>query len=163
MNYSSAVMLINQNIRAVKIVYEKDSEHNKVQRYIFKTLDQSIQKGDLVVIPTSTRHGYTVVMIDEVNVDVDFDSSVELKWIVCKAPIQQYEAILSEEKKWIEAIKESEKLRRREEIKKNMFEMYKDSGIEQIGIATMQASSGGMIENKTETSSNDNTTEDITQ
>lgn len=163
MNYSSAVMLINPNIRAVKIVYEKDSDNNKVTRYTFKTLDPSIKKGDLVVIPTSTRHGYTVVLVDDVDVEVDFDSSVELKWIVCKAPVQQYEDILAEEKKWIGAIKASEARKKREDIKKNMLEMYKDSGIEQIGIATMQASNSGMIENKSEPSSNDNTTEDINQ
>lgn len=93
MNYSTAVMLINPNIRAIKAIYEPDSVDlaGKVvragQRYIFKTLDPSIIKGDLIVVPTTTRHGFTVVKVEEVDVEIDFEASIELKWIVDKVSV----------------------------------------------------------------------------
>ena len=143
MNYSSAVMLINQNIRAVKVTYEPDIElvpgAPKKERTIFKTLDQTIQKGDYVVVPTDTRHKLTVVQVDEVDVDVDFESSVELKWIVCKSPMENYKNILVEEAKWVEALKAAERNRKREEIKKSMLDMAKTDELEKLPIANMES------------------------
>lgn len=142
MNYSTAVMLINQNIRAVKTVYEKDViGGTKYPRVIFKTLDKTIKPGDFVVVPTETRHGMTVVMVDEVDVDVDFESTTQVKWIVSKVLTDEHQNILGEEGKWIEALKASEKRRKREEIKKNMLEMYEDDGIAKLPIANMSGGS----------------------
>ncbi len=137
MNYSTAVMLINPNIRAVKTSYEKDTPSVKQQRYIFKTLDTTIAVGDYVVVPTSTRHNMTVVKVEEVDVEVDFENDLELEWIVDKVNVGGHQTVLSEEAKWIEALKASEKRRKREDIKKNMMEMYQDSGIEKLAISNM--------------------------
>lgn len=148
MNYSTAVMLINDNIRAVKTIYEPDTEKAYQQRYIFKTLDHSIQKGDYVVVPTDTRHGMTVVQVDEVDVEVDFESPTEIKWIVSRVSLDNNTHVLKEEKKWINELKASEKRAKREEIKKKMLEMYNDSGIEQMPIANL--SDIAAIEHKSE-------------
>lgn len=139
MNYSTAVMLINQNIRAIKTIYEPDTNTHKQTRTTFKTLDNSIAVGDYVVVPTDTRHGKTVVLVTEVDVDVDFESSVVVEWVIDKISTEQNQKILDEEVKWIEALKASEKRRKREEIKKSMLEMYQDDGIEKLPIANMQS------------------------
>ena len=139
MNYSTAVMLINTKIRAVKVTYELDTPGNIKSRYLFKTLDQSIHKDDYVVIPTDTRHNLTVAKVDEVDVEVDFESDIEVKWIVGRVPTEENVKILEEEGKWIDALKASEKRRKREEIKKNMLDMYQDSGIETLAISSMGA------------------------
>lgn len=135
MNYSTAVMLINPNIRAIKTIYEPDTTSKKQQRYIFKTLDHSIEKGDFVVIPTDTRHNMTVVQVDEVDVDIDFEDTMPIKWVISKVSIEENERILFEEGKWIEALKESEKKRKRDEIRKNMLELYADDKIGAMPIA----------------------------
>lgn len=143
MNYSTAVMLINPNIRAIKTIYEPDALNStggvvKVgQRYTFKTLDPSIQKGDFVVVPTNTRHGFTVVKVEEVDAEIDFEAGIELKWIVDKVSIADYSSVQIEEGKWIDALKASEKRAKREEIKKKMIDMYKDDGIDKLPIANM--------------------------
>lgn len=137
MNYSTAVMLINENIRAIKVTYEKDQDHNKAQRYIYKTLDQSIEEDDLVVVSTDTRHGFTVVKVVDVDVDVDFENDMEIKWIVSKISTQEADEILVEEEKWIDTLKAAEKRRKREEIKKSMLDMYEDDGIDKLAIASM--------------------------
>lgn len=150
MNYSTAVMLINTNIRAIKTVYEPDIAGRVPQEITtFKTLDKSIKKGDYVVVPTDTRHNLTVVLVNEVDVEVDFDASKEIKWVVSRFTTEEHNRILSEESKWIETLKASEKRKKREEIKKNMLEMYKDDGIEKLAIANMtDANAPPVIESK---------------
>jgi len=139
MNYSTAVMLFNTNIRAIKVTYEPDQPQQQPKRYNFKTLDETIKAEDLVVVATDTRHGMTVVKVEEVDIDIDPDDDTEIKWIVSKVQTSEYKHVLDEEKKWIEQLKASEKRRKREEIKKNMLEMYKDSGIEALPITNMQS------------------------
>lgn len=138
MNYSTAVMLINQNIRAIKVSYEVGIDgKGKTPFIMFKTLDKTVAVGDYVVIPTTTRQNMTVVRVEEVDVEVDFESGTEIQWIVDKVNSDDNKNILQEEQKWIEALKASEKRRKREEIKKNMLEMYQDDGIEKLPIASM--------------------------
>ncbi len=105
MNYSTAVMLINPNIRAIKTIYEPETERGCAQtRYIFKTLDPSIKEGDYVVVPTDTRHEMTVVLVVEVDAEVDFESAIEIKWVINRVSTEESENVLSEEKKWIEKL-----------------------------------------------------------
>ncbi len=147
MNYSSAVMLVNPNIRAIHVIYEPEIEGKpKQQRYTFKTLDATIKTNDLVVIPTDTRHGYTVVKVVDTDVEVDFDSTVQLKWIVDKVNLQAYDLVLVEEGKAISAIKESEKRKKREEIKKNLLDMHEE---DLKGLAITNMGAPVAIENKT--------------
>lgn len=118
MNYTTAVMLINTNIRAINVVYEQDKENNKVKRTLFKSLDQDLKKGDLVVVPTDKehRHGFTIAKVDEVDVDVDFDSSTKVEWIAAKFDIASYEKLLTEEEQYISLIKKGEQNKRRKDI-----------------------------------------------
>lgn len=137
MNYSRAVMLINENIRAIETIYEPDTDKVKATRKIYKSLDKSIKTGDMVIIPTTTRHGLTVVKVVGVDVDIDFESPEKIEWIVDKVNAAESSRILEEEEKWIEQLKAAEKRRKREEIKKSMLDMYQDDGIEKLPIANM--------------------------
>jgi len=155
MNYTTAVMLINPNIRAIRTTYEKDicDAQGKVvnarPRVIYKTLDTSIKLGDLVIVPTSTRHGTTAVLVDGVDVEVDFESETAIGWIIDKVDATNHTLVLAEEGKWIEQLKASEKRAKREEIKKKMFDMYADTGIDKLPIANMMdAASAQAIEHK---------------
>lgn len=123
MNYSTAVMLFNDQIRAIKTIYEPDTEHKKQQRYIYKTLDTTIKKGDLVVIPTDTRHCYTVVLVDEVDVEVDYESGIEIKWVVSRADTDSYKAVLEQEKVWIDTMKKAEVRKKKKDIQKNVLDL----------------------------------------
>lgn len=137
MNYSTAVLLINPRIRAIETAYEKDTEGRKAPRSIFKTLDASIKEGDYVIVPTDTRHSKTVVLVTGVDIDIDFESSVQVGWVIDRVNTADHDKIQTEEKKWIEQIKAAEKRRKREEIKKSMLDMYQDEGIEKMAIANM--------------------------
>lgn len=125
MNYSTSIFLINKSVRAVKVSYEPEpgrpDEPKTGALYIFKTFDPTIVPKDLVIIPTDTRWFMTIGRVEEVDVDVDFDSTIQLKWIVGKVDRPSYDTILAKEGEAIAAIRSAEVRRKREELAKNLF------------------------------------------
>ena len=140
MNYSTAVMLINTSIRAMKTIYEPESTPNTMTRYTFKTLDPSLKVGDLVLVPSSTRFGYVVNKIVEADVEVDFDASYDLKWIVCPIDLTAHKEVLEMEAQAIALIKKGELRKRREDIKKNTLDAYSAGEIDNLAIAKIGSS-----------------------
>ncbi len=120
MNYSTAVFLINKTVRAVNVSYERDSANP--ERYsgtltMFKTFDQSIKKGDFVIVPTDTRWRMTVCRVEEVDVDVDLESTVQVGWLIGRVDKVAYEGVLAQEETAVVAIKSAEKKRKQDELR----------------------------------------------
>lgn len=140
-NYSTAVMLFNPKIRAINIFYNPIEKDPSQSSFTFKSLDPTIETDDLVVIPTDTRHGFTVVKVAEVDVEVDIESDTQLKWIASKLDTRANDAVLLEEGKWIAQMKKGEARKRREEIKKNMEDLYTDEegALDTLPIASMDS------------------------
>jgi hypothetical protein len=113
MNYTTAIFLLNPNVRAVVCNYEPDSPDKKV---MFKTLDPNIKVGDFVIVPTKTRHGMTVSKVVEVDVDVDFDSQVLMDWLVERIDRATHTATVAQEADAIAVIKSAERTRKRNEL-----------------------------------------------
>ncbi len=120
MNYTTAVFLINPEARAVQCSYEKDSGGVQLASYLFKTLDKSVKKGDLVVVPTSTRHNLTVVKVEAVDVDIDVDTPHDIKWIVGKVDLLTHQKLLDMEAEAVATIKAAEMRKKREELAKTL-------------------------------------------
>lgn len=116
MNNSTIVLLINDNARAIKATYEDGHAPG-----IFKTLDQTIAVDDLIVVETNTRHGMTVCKVTEVDVDVDFDATAEVKWIVHRIDASAYNDILEQEKDAIAAVHSAERRRKKEMLRDSLF------------------------------------------
>lgn len=138
MNYSTAVMLFNSDIRAIRVSYDPlDKVGGVVKSYLFKTLDPDLKVGDYVSIPTDTRHNITIGRVEEVDSEVDFESSAEIKWVVSRVPVSEYEAILEDEQVWIAEMKKAQIMKKKEEIKKSMMDMYQANGssLETLAIA----------------------------
>jgi hypothetical protein len=125
MNYSTAIFLINpDNVRAISTTYDVDSDSpgaKKAPRVVFKTFDQSIKVGDLVVVPSSTRHKMTVVKVAEVDVDPDLESTIEMSWIVARVDRHEYEVTLANEGRAIKVMRDAEKTHQREELKAKLM------------------------------------------
>jgi hypothetical protein len=148
MNYSTAVMLVNENIRAIYVSYEVNSEGKGLKPYtMFKTLDHSIKVGESVVVPTSTRHKHTVVRVEEVDVDVDFEDNTPVQWITDKVDTSKNEQILAEELKWIDALKLSEKKSKKDEIRKKLLATY-EGDVDISRLAITQVSDVTALEHK---------------
>lgn len=133
MNYSTAVMLINANIRAVRGQYE---ENGVIE--VFKTLDASLKKDDIVVVESGTRWKYTTVKILETeNVSVDFDSDKLIKWVVQKVDLPTHVKIKEMEEKAIDVIKAGELRKRREDIRKNTLDAVAAGEIDKLDIVKL--------------------------
>lgn len=119
MNYSTAIFLINKAVRAVKVSYDQDAitpgnPAGKLQ--LFKTFDTSLAKGDFVTVPTDTRWNMTVCRVEEVDVEVDLESSAQVGWLIGRVDRGNYDAVVAEEEAGITAIKSAEKRRKQEEL-----------------------------------------------
>lgn len=111
-NYTTAIFLVNDNVRCVRVNYDGSTSKD----HTFKTFDHSLKVDDLVLVPTDTRHGFTVCKIVEINVDIDYDSSTQFKWVVGKVDLDSYEKVLEQEKIVVEAVKEAMVQKKRSDL-----------------------------------------------
>jgi len=123
MNYSTAIFLANDAVRAVNVSYDLDPITGKGNRpfYTFKTFDQSIEVGDFVLVPTNTRHKMTAVRVEEINVEVEPTSTIELKWVIQKLDTTLYEDTLKKEESMIATIKSAKRRREREKLQEELI------------------------------------------
>ena len=141
MNYSTAVFLINNAARAVKAIYEADDKSSP--RTLFKTFDKSIKVGDLIIVPTSTRHKMTVSKIVEVDVDFDLETTENVQWVIGKVDSAEFQKTLDQEAVAIEAIKSAELRKKREALRASLFADHA-AKLAELDIAT--AGNGGALE-----------------
>jgi cupin superfamily acireductone dioxygenase involved in methionine salvage len=120
MNYSTAIFLVNDDVRAVGVTYEPGDPNEKTKDYSFKTFEKSLAVGDYVVVPTGTRHGMTVCRVKEINVNIDLNSTIEFKWIVGRVDKSEYDRIIELEKKVIDAVKVADFETKRDELRRAM-------------------------------------------
>lgn len=118
MNYSMAIFLISDKARAVLVTYEEGENANKT---LFKTLDPNIGIGDYVVVQTDTRHHMTVCKVVETDVEPDFDSSQQVKWIIGVVEKADFDELTNQENEAIARIKSAEKRRKREELRASLL------------------------------------------
>ena len=102
--------------------------HDNAPRTMFKTFDKSIKIDDFVVVPTDTRHKMTVCKVVDTDVDVDFDSSTQISWIIGRIDLADVTEIKRSEEAAIQAIKQAEKLKKQRELKNSMEALLAETG-----------------------------------
>ncbi len=133
MNHSKTVFLINKNARAILATYE---EQDSAPRTMFKTLDPTIKKDDFIIVPTSTRHKMTVCKVVDTDVDVDFDGSETLLWVIGKVDRTPYEQTLAQEETALQKIKAAELRKKRNDLRDALLADSMDE-IKALPIAVM--------------------------
>jgi len=121
MNLSAAIMLVQDGIRSVRVLYDPDNapkSYNPTQ--LFKTLDADLKKDDLVIVPTNTRHGFTIAKVVEIDFPVDFNSSDQWGWVGGRFDKGAYDAILAIEAKAVQRIGKIEENKMKNELKAAM-------------------------------------------
>lgn len=118
MNFTTAIFLINDQVRAIQCTYEAG---DNAPRQVFKTLDKTIAKDDLVIVPTDTRHGFTVVKVAATDVELDLESPALVRWIVSKLNRSAYDQILAQEKDAMDRIKSAQARKKRDELAKTLM------------------------------------------
>jgi len=118
MNYSTAIFLVSDRVRAISVTYDFGENAN---RTIFKSMNRKISVDDYVVIPTDTRHGMTVCKVVDVDVEIDLDQSATIEWIVGVVDTIDFKDIQNQEAEAIAIIKSAEKRRKRDELRESLI------------------------------------------
>ena len=124
MDSSKIVFLINDQVRLIRVSYDEGTpvpSGTTVKTYQVKTLDQSIKVDDLVLVETATRHGLAVCKVVAVDLDVDFDDGISLKWAFGGIDLARIEEIRAQEADAITAAKRAELRRQREKLRGDIF------------------------------------------
>lgn len=122
MDNSTIVLLINDECRAIEGVYEEGGSPTT-----FKTFDPTIKVDDYCVVQSTTRHELTTVKVTDVDVDINFDTTKGLKWVVQKIDMPYFETILSQEAEAITAVQAAERKRKKAELRKSLMADHEDS------------------------------------
>lgn len=130
------VFLINQSARAIACIYDPENEKTE-KATVFKTLDPAIKKDDLVVIPTNTRVGFTVVKVKEVDVDVDVKSDAPIAWIAGRFEKVAYDTLIANEGEAMSKIRSAELAKQRRELRDEMLGADAFEGVKSLAIADM--------------------------
>ena len=131
MNYSIAIFLINKDVRAIKCTYEDGKDQT-----LFKTMDPNIKVDDLVVVETNTRHGMTVCKVIEVDIDLDFDMTKQVDWIVEAVNHEQHRDLVQQEQIAISKMQAAERRKRRAAMADALLADH-DAEIRTLAIANM--------------------------
>lgn len=122
MNFSTAIFLVRDDIRAVAVSYDVDAEGKGLKPYtLFKTPDPDVKPGEYVIIPTDTRHRMTVVRVEEVDVEVDLDSGKHMDWLIGGVDRSTFETIAAKECEIIETIKSAEKRKKQDDLRDKLL------------------------------------------
>lgn len=121
MNYSTAVFLINDDVRALYVIYNPDETAQKERRYLVKTLDPEIEIGDFVVVPSTVGHKLAIARVTDVAADVDFDSTTVVPWVVQRINMAEFNETVSLEEEAIAKIKAADFDRRRRVLADNLM------------------------------------------
>lgn len=139
-NYSTAAFLVNPEVRAIAVTYEKidlNEDTTKQMKYtpgylsagklpngavIFKSIDKTIKVGDFVIVPTDTRHGMTVCKVVAVDVEIDQDNTAECYWLVGTVDTAEFEQIRQWEENVIVEIKNSAVRKQRDQLSKDLMD-----------------------------------------
>jgi hypothetical protein len=145
LNYSTAVFLINKNVRAIAGVYEPEENGRKMPRTIFKTLDDTIKVGDYVLVPTETRHKMTVNKVVEVDMEIDFESHAKMDWVISVVDRGEFERVVKMEENAIAQIKSAEKRKKQEELREALLKNNEFLKALPIADMTVAANSEGNL------------------
>ena len=138
MHNSMILFLINDSARAVKVQYDPDDSRAKLGT--FKTMDPTIQVDDMVVVQSGTRYEMTVARVVEVDVDIDYDASTDIKWVVQRIDAEAFKEVQTHERTAITTVQTAERDRKRKELRAAMFDNHMDA------INTLQIASGEAVE-----------------
>ena len=130
MNLSTAVLLMNDKCRVIEAIYEPDGagpnkdhpETYEAPRELFKTFDEAIKVGDILIVPSGTRHCITTVKVTDVDVEWDPGTTKDIKWIVGVVDMAHFEELKAMDDRMFATIKQAEKTSKRNELRKKLTE-----------------------------------------
>jgi hypothetical protein len=141
---SKLIFLLDEvDVRVVAVSYE---QHDRAETVQFKTMDTTLQVGDYVVVPTSTRWLMTVCRVEEVNVEPDLDMT-EIHWLRAVVDQSDYSDILVGEAQLIAAANSAEKRALKAKLRAEMtIDQEAMSGLTLLNKASDPNREGGVFD-----------------
>jgi hypothetical protein len=123
MNYSTAIFLINDEVRALYVIFEPDRQpEHKPQRYMVKTFDKDIKEGDYVVVPSTMGHKLAIALVTDTDAEVDFDSTTVLPWIVQRVDLTPFNHLVGQEDVAVAAIRQAHFVQKKKALASDLME-----------------------------------------
>jgi hypothetical protein len=121
-NKSLNVFLYNKEARAIDIVYDLNIPDEQQKAYTVKTIFPDLVEGQLVILPTKNRSGFTVVKVVELGTEekLDFDSSIEYVWVAGKFDRGYYDQLVKAEKQGEDVVRKADFRKRVRELADNL-------------------------------------------
>jgi hypothetical protein len=132
-----AILLVSDEVIAVRGVYDPsetagrnkvkyaahESEWAETERNgeLFKTLIPDLTVGEIVVVESASRTGFSTIKITEVNADFDFDSDEPCRWITQRIDIDAHKDLRQREAAAVGKVKNAQRSSQREEIRRQML------------------------------------------
>lgn len=135
-----AIFLISDEVIAVRGIYDPTTEKSKTRpagsdafdhtaqwnesQYrgeLFKTLMADITVGDIVVVESASRTGFSTIKVTEVNADFDYDSDESCRWIVQKIDHDAHKDLRTREHAAVGQVKNAQRDTQRAELRKAML------------------------------------------
>lgn len=144
-NNSLAIFLLSDTARMIEVGYKVDRDGKPAGPfYNFKTFDATIEPGQLVVVPAAVegeRSGmFTVAKVSRVNVEPDFSSPHEFKWIAGRFDPSGYTDNVAKEGEMIDLINQAEKTRQKVELRAKLTEHMDQQTQAALGLLMSPAS-----------------------
>lgn len=138
MNKTTAIFLALDGVRCVSVAYDTGGTDHKgkmIPKDIksFKTMDRSIEKDQLVVIPTDNRWGFTIGKVVDVDLHVDFDSNEQMRWIVSVLDTAAYDRMLKSEGEMMNVVADADRNARQQKLKEQIFANVDPAKLAAIG------------------------------
>ena len=116
MHQSYNIFLVNENARVIEGAYEEGRE----EKTLFKTLNTSIEKGDLILVQTATRYHLSVVKVTDVDIEPDL-SGPPIRWAYQTIDTSMIEHLKQEEEDLNKMLLSQKRKKAREELRKEML------------------------------------------
>lgn len=142
MNLSTAVFLISDEVRAIGVTFDQGNERTESVEYTYKTCDQTISVGDYVIVPVGASEKFKIVTVRSVDVDVNYNSDIQYKWVAAKFDPIVYIMQKEHEQRAIQEIKQIERRAKREQLRKDLVEFGGDemAGVRFLAISNLSSS-----------------------
>lgn len=156
-NYSTAVFLIDQTVRAIAVTYEELDMKKDLRTQtgyksdylaggslpagaqVMKTRDKSIKIGDFVIMPTGTRHQMTVCKVVAVDIPIGPDFTEEVQWVIATIDTGPFEALREWEASVIGKIREARAYEAQRKLKTEMLSGLGDVDIPALAFQPVPA------------------------
>ncbi len=138
MHPSRNIFLLRNDVRVIGASYEPDKSNIRDIADVtntFKSLDTEIVVGDFIVVPTDTRHGMTVMRVEEVDMEPLIESDSKIEWAIGIVDKNGFEEMERIEREIQSKIASAKRRKKQEELKAELLADMEEADLKVLDFA----------------------------